>query len=247
MVVHILGERVNKMRFSRTELLLGKCCMDRLKQSRIAVFGIGGVGGHVVEALVRSGIGFIDLIDKDVVDISNINRQIIAADSTVGRYKTELAKERIFDINPNCVVNEYQYFYLPEDRRDFDFSKYDYVVDAVDTVSAKLDIVKRCMVCNTRIISAMGVGNKLDPSKLFIADIYETSVCALARVMRRELRASGVEHLKVLYSTEKAISSNNALIDEDSGKVVNASVAWMPAIAGLIIAAEVVKDLCAGI
>ncbi len=161
----------------------------------------------------------------------------------MGRYKTEIAKERIFDINPDCVVNEYRYFYLPEDRRDFDFSKYDYVVDAVDTVSAKLDIIKQSKACNTEVISAMGVGNKLNPGKLFIADIYETSVCALARVMRKELRASGVENLKVLYSTEKAISSNNALIDEDSGKVVNASVAWMPAVAGLIIAAEVVKDL----
>lgn len=186
--------------FSRTELLFGKEAMDKLKNSRVAVFGIGGVGGYTVEALARSGVGSLDLIDDDKVCLTNINRQIIATRKTVGKYKVDVMKERILDINPEAAVTTHQCFYTPENSEQFDFSQYDYVVDAIDTVSAKIELVLRAQEKNIPIISCMGAGNKLDPTRFEITDIYKTSICPLAKVMRRELKARGVKKLKVLYS-----------------------------------------------
>lgn len=229
------------MTFSRTEALIGKEGLEKLKNARVAVFGVGGVGGYVVEALARSGVGEIDLIDSDKVSVSNINRQIIALHSTVGRYKTEVMAERIKDINPNAKVNVFNLFYLPETAEKFDFAAYDYVVDAVDTVSAKLSIVERAYQVKIPVISSMGAGNKLNPTDFEIADIYQTSVCPLAKVMRRELKKRGVEKLKVIYSQEEPKSEGIA--DEERGKRSPASIAFVPSVAGLIIASEVVKDL----
>ena len=192
--------------FSRTELLLGSEAMRRLAQSRVAVFGIGGVGGYVVEALVRSGIGAIDLIDHDQVSVSNLNRQIIAVRDTVGRDKVELMQERILSINPDCKVRVHQCFYLPETRDKFDFTEYSYVVDAIDTVTGKIQLILQAQETGTPIISSMGTGNKLNPAEFQVADIYETSICPLAKVMRKELRKRGVERLKVVYSQEQPIT-----------------------------------------
>lgn len=226
---------------SRTQALIGKSAVGKLKKSRVAVFGIGGVGGYVAEALARSGIGEIDLIDSDKVSISNINRQIVALHSTVGKYKTEVMADRIKDINPNAKVNVYNIFYLPETANDFDFLQYDYIVDAVDTVSAKLSIVERAYALNIPVISSMGAGNKLDPTAFEVEDIYKTSVCPLAKVMRRELKKRGVEKLKVVYSKEEPKLSE--LIDAETGKRSPASISFVPSVVGLIIASEVIKDL----
>ena len=228
-----------KETFVRTKNLIGDAAMEKLANARVAVFGIGGVGGHVVEALARSGVGALDLIDKDTVSVSNINRQIIALYSTVGKYKVEAMKERIADINPDCRVETYNCFYLPETKDQFDFSKYDYVVDAVDTVTAKLTLVCEANEKNVPIISSMGAGNKLNPAMFEVADIYKTSVCPLAKVMRRELKKRGIKSLKVVYSKEEAITPSNVEGEER----VPGSTAFVPSVAGLIIASEVIKDL----
>ena len=191
--------------FSRTCLMLGKENMQRLQHARVAVFGIGGVGGYVVEGLVRSGIGTFDLIDHDQICLSNLNRQIIATRKTIGKYKVDVAKERILEINPEASVNIYKIFFLPDTADQFDFTQYDYVVDAIDTVSGKLELIQQAMRCNIPVISAMGAGNKMDASALQVGDISETTVCPLARVMRRELKKRGIYHLKVVYSTEKPV------------------------------------------
>lgn len=234
--------------FSRTELLLGKEAMDRLKKSRVAVFGIGGVGGYVCEALVRSGIGAFDLIDSDKVSLSNLNRQIIATRRSIGRYKTEVMKERMLDINPEIDVRIYNTFFLPENADEFPFYEYDYVVDAVDTVTAKIELVMKAEEKHVPIISSMGAGNKLDGSMFRAADIYETKICPLARVMRRELKKRGIERLRVVYSEETPIGANFGIESTDaygnsSRKTVPGSVAFVPSVAGLIIAGEVVKAL----
>lgn len=229
------------MQFSRTELLLGKEGVEKLKKARVAVFGVGGVGGYVVEALARSGVGALDLIDKDVVSESNINRQIIALHSTVGQLKTEAAANRARDINPQIMVRTHNVFYLPENAQEFDFSQYDYVVDAIDTVSGKIALIEQAKRSNTPVISSMGAGNKLDPTAFEVADITKTSVCPLARVMRRELKKRGIEHVKVVYSKEEPLPSN--VTDEESGKSVPGSIAFVPSVVGLIIAGEVIKDL----
>ena len=235
------------MRFSRTELLIGKEGLDKLKSARIAVFGIGGVGAYVAEALARSGVGSLNLIDNDTVDISNINRQLIALTSTVGRFKTEVMRERINDINSDCRVYEHRFFYLPENRDEIDFTKYDYIVDAVDTISAKIDIIVRAKELDIPVISSMGAGNKLNPADFEVADIYDTSVCKLAKVMRRELKARGVTDLKVVYSKEINTLRYEAELDEKSlsskKRSIPASIAFVPPVVGLIIASEVVKDI----
>lgn len=220
-------------RFSRTEALLGEQAMEKLKKARVAVFGIGGVGGHVVEALVRSGVGAVDIVDSDKVCLSNLNRQIIATESSIGKYKVDVMKERILDINPEAVVNVHKCFYLPETKDEFDFSQYSYVVDAVDTVTAKIQLVMEAEEAGVPIISSMGAGNKLDPTAFQVADIYKTSVCPLAKVMRRELKKRGIKKLKVVYSREQPVVKN----------AVPASVAFVPSVVGLIIAGEVIKDL----
>ena len=244
--------------FSRTELLIGKEALERLSKAHVAVFGIGGVGGYVVEALVRSGIGNFDLIDDDKVCLTNLNRQIIATRDTIGRHKVEVMRERILSINSDAEVTTHRCFYLPENARDFDFSSYDYVVDAVDTVTAKLEIVMRAKESNIPVISCMGVGNKLNPTQLEIADIYKTSVCPLAKVMRRELRKRGVDKLKVLYSKEEPITPLDDSKDTcrehcvcppgttrkcTQRRAIPGSISFVPSAAGLIIASEVVKDL----
>ena len=228
-------------KFSRTELLIGKDALKKLAKFRVAVFGIGGVGGYVVEALVRSGIGTIDLIDNDVVSISNINRQIIATTKTIGCPKVQVAKERALEINPDIVINTYEMFYMPETESQFDFSNYDYVVDAIDTVGGKLSLVEKSKAAGVPIICAMGAGNKLDSTKFEVADISETSVCPLARVMRTELKKRKIEGVKVVYSKE--IPQKSGLVDEKTGKPIPGSVAFVPPVVGLIIAGEVVKDL----
>ena len=220
-------------RFSRTEALLGEQAMEKLKKARVAVFGIGGVGGHVVEALVRSSVGAVDIVDSDKVCLSNLNRQIIATESSIGKYKVDVMKERILDINPEAVVNVHKCFYLPETKDEFDFSQYSYVVDAVDTVTAKIQLVMEAEEAGVPIISSMGAGNKLDPTAFQVADIYKTSVCPLAKVMRRELKKRGIKKLKVVYSREQPVVKN----------AVPASVAFVPSVVGLIIAGEVIKDL----
>ena len=229
------------MQFSRTALLLGQEGVEKLKKARVAVFGVGGVGGYVVEALARSGVGTLDLIDNDTVSLSNINRQIIALHSTVGRLKTEVAAERAKDINPDVTVYKHNVFYLPETAAQFDFSKYDYVVDAIDTVSGKIALIEQAKKANVPIISAMGAGNKMDATAFRVADVSKTSVCPLARVMRRELKKRGIEHLKVVYSEEEPLPAKT--VDEETGKPIPASVAFIPSVAGLIIAGEVIKDL----
>ena len=218
--------------FSRTQLLLGEEAMKKLSDARVAVFGIGGVGGYTAEALARSGVGALDLIDNDTVSITNLNRQIIALHSTPGKYKVDVMKERILDINPNASVKTYRCFYLPESRDEFDFSAYNYVVDAVDTVSAKIDLVLTAQESGTRIISSMGAGNKLDPTAFEIADIFSTSVCPLARVMRTELKKRGINRLKVVYSKEKPLSSSEK--PAGSRRSVPASTAFVPSVVGLL-------------
>ncbi len=221
--------------------MLGQEGVEKLKKSRVAVFGIGGVGGYVVEALARSGVGALDLIDKDVVSESNLNRQIIALHSTIGKLKTAVAAERARDINPNIVIKTRDVFYLPETADSFDFSSYDYVVDAIDTVSGKIALVEKAQEVGVPIISAMGAGNKLDPTAFEVSDISKTSVCPLARVMRRELKKRGIERLKVVYSKEEPREARAK--DEETGKPIPASVAFVPSVVGLIIAGEVIKDL----
>lgn len=224
--------------FTRTELLLGSQAMDRLAGSRVAIFGIGGVGGFVCEALVRSGVGSFDLIDNDIVSLTNLNRQIIATRKTIGRDKVEVMKERILDINPEAQVTTYKCFFLPENAQSIPFGEYDYIVDAMDTVTAKIELIMRAQENGIPIISSMGTGNKLDPSAFRITDLYKTNVCPLARVMRRELKKRGVKKLKVLYSEEKPIPR---YIDQSTP----GSISFVPAAAGLMIGGEVIKDLIA--
>lgn len=242
-------------RFSRTQLVFGKEAMDRLEGSRVAVFGVGGVGGYTVEALARSGVGAIDIIDDDKVCLTNINRQIIATGKTVGKYKVDVAKERIEEINPDCKVTAFRTFYMPETADQFDFTRYDYVVDAIDTVTGKIALIENAKNAGTPIISSMGAGNKVDPTAFEVADIYKTSVCPLARVMRYELKRRGIKKLKVVYSKEKPIppiadedpnGENGCLskADKVAGKrQVPGSTAFVPSVAGLIIAGEVIKDI----
>lgn len=229
--------------FSRTELILGKEAMERLARARVAVFGIGGVGGYVAEALARSGVGALDLVDNDTVSESNINRQIIALHSTVGKYKTDAAAERLRDINPNIGLVLHRTFFMPENAEDFDFTQYDYVVDAIDTVTGKIELVMRAQAAGVPIICAMGAGNKLDPTAFEVSDIYSTSVCPLARVMRYELKKRGVKALKVVYSREKPIVPAESGESSPKGKAIPGSTAFVPPVVGLIIAGEVVKDI----
>lgn len=246
--------------FSRTELLLGKDAMERLKNARVAVFGIGGVGGYTVEALARSGVGALDLIDDDRVCITNINRQIIATKSTVGKYKVDVAKERVLDINPDCVVRTYKTFFMPDTKDQFDFSEYDYVVDAIDTVTGKKEIILCAKAAGVPVISSMGAGNKVNPAAFEVADIYETSVCPLARVMRNICRKNGIDKLKVVYSKEKPIRPTDDMSVScrahcvcPPGTVrkcterrdIPGSAAFVPSVVGLIIAGEVIKDIAA--
>ena len=224
-------------------MLLGAQAFEKLSRARVAVFGIGGVGGYVCEALARSGIGELDLFDRDTVSLSNINRQIIALSSTIGVYKTEAAAKRARDISPDIKVNTHNIFYTAENADEYDLSVYDYVVDAVDTVSAKLELIVRAQKAGTPIISSMGAGNKLDPTAFEITDIYKTSVCPLARVMRRELKARGIKHLTVVYSKEEPKRPAEEKKDPETGKVIPASIAFVPSAAGLIIASRVVRDI----
>ena len=219
--------------FIRTAMLIGEEGLNKLSQKRVAVFGVGGVGGYTVEALARSGVGTLDLIDNDTVNLSNINRQIIALHSTLDKFKVEAARERILDINPKANVNIYKMFYTPE--TEFDFTKYDYIVDAIDTVTSKIELVLQAQKAGVPIISSMGAGNKLSPEKFEIADIYKTSVCPLAKVMRQQLKKRGVKKLKVVYSQEPPI--------KHEGQRIPASIAFVPSVVGLIIAGEVIKDL----
>jgi len=247
--------------FSRTQLLLGEDAMKRLSEAKVAVFGIGGVGGYVVEALVRSGVGSFVLVDDDKVCLTNINRQIIATRKTVGKYKVEVMKERILEINPDAEVEMHKCFFLPENAGDFSFQDYDYVVDAVDTVTAKLQLIMQAKEAGVPVISCMGAGNKLDPTKFEVADIYKTSVCPLAKVMRRELKKRGVKKLKVVYSKEiptrpiedMSISCRTNCICPPGAahkcterRDIPGSLAFVPSVAGLIIAGEVIKDLAGG-
>ena len=228
--------------FVRTEMLIGAKALKKLQNCRVAVFGVGGVGGYVVEALARSGIGELDLIDNDTISITNINRQIIALQSTIGKDKVEIAQQRVLDINPKCKVNIYKTFFTPETSSEFEFSKYNYVVDAIDSVTGKIELVIKSNEANVPIISSMGAGNKLDPTAFKISDISKTNVCPLARVMRRELKALGINHLKVCYSEEIPLSPLPS--KEDRGKrVTPGSTAFCPSVMGLIIGGEIVKDL----
>lgn len=244
--------------FSRTELIFGKEAMQKLAASRVAIFGIGGVGGFTAEALARSGIGTLDLIDDDRVCLTNINRQIFATRKTVGKLKIDVAKERLLDINPDMTVNTYKTFYMPETADQFDFTQYDYVVDAIDTVTGKIELVMNADKCKTPMISSMGAGNKLDPTKFQVADIYSTSVCPLARVMRYELKKRGIRKLKVVYSTEKPITPSEDMAISckqhcicppgtarkcTQRNQIPGSTAFVPSVVGLIIAGEVIKDI----
>ncbi len=255
--------------FSRTELLYGEEAMKKFAVSRVAVFGVGGVGGYVVEALARSGIGALDLIDNDTVALSNLNRQIIATHKTIGRYKVDVAAERIADIAPDCVVRTYKTFYLPETQDQFDFREYDYVVDAIDTVTGKLAIIENAKKAGVPVISSMGAGNKMKPSMFEVADLYETSVCPLAKVMRRECKKRGIDSLKVVYSKEEALkpiadtekgshayedsiqgsgsdgAQSEAAPSETGRRSTPGSTAFAPSVAGLIIAGEIINDLAA--
>ena len=247
--------------FSRPQLLVGREAMERLFAARVAVFGIGGVGGYTVEALARSGVGTLDLIDDDKVCLTNLNRQIFATRKTVGKYKIDVARERILEINPDAVVNTYRTFYAPDTADQFDFTRYDYIVDAIDTVTGKLELIEQAHRCGTPIISSMGAGNKMEASAFEVADIYDTSICPLARVMRRELRKRGIPALKVVYSKEPAIPPIEDMSIScrahcicppgttrkcTQRRQVPGSNAFVPAAAGLILAGEVVKDLCGG-
>lgn len=232
--------------FSRTEMLIGGAAVDRLHRSKIALFGLGGVGGCAAEALARAGIGHFDLIDNDTVSLTNLNRQIIALHSTIGRLKTEVMKEHILDINPMAHVNVFNCFFLPENKVEFDFTSYDYVIDAVDTVSAKLAIIEEAKKAGVPVISSMGTGNKLEPTMLEVSDISKTSVCPLAKVMRYELKKRGINGVKVVYSKETPITPVSEAKEETSKRSVPGSVSFVPTAAGLIIASEVIKDLTAG-
>ena len=233
-------------RFARTALILGRDGLERLASCRVIVFGIGGVGGYVVEALARSGIGAIDLVDNDTVSLSNLNRQIIALESTIGQYKTDAAMRRILDINPDCKVTVHRMFYMPETADSIDLKQYDYVVDCIDTVTAKLELITRCKAAGVPVISCMGTGNKLDPSKLQVSDIFKTSVCPLARVMRTELRRRGISHVKCVFSTEEVSGSvvPSGTDGAAKGRHAPGSTAFVPGTAGLLIASAVVRDLC---
>ena len=242
----------------RTELLVGQEALQRLCGAKVAVFGVGGVGGYAVEALARSGVGAIDVVDNDTFCASNLNRQILATEATLGRYKVDAARERILSINPDCRVGVYRTFYLPETEGQFDFTQYDYVLDAIDTVTGKLALIANAHRAGTPIISSMGAGNKLDPTAFRVADIYKTSVCPLARVIRTECRKRGIKHLKVVYSEEKARRPLMQEGDDGHGDAVAAqggssrcsvpgSVAFVPSVAGLIMAGEVVRDLTQGL
>lgn len=244
--------------FSRTQLLLGEDAIRRMSSARVAVFGIGGVGGYVCEALVRSGVGAFDLIDDDKVCLTNLNRQIIATRKTIGKYKVDVMKERMLEINPDADIRVHKCFFLPENEDEFDFSEYDYVVDAVDTVTAKLSLIMKAKSAGVPVISSMGAGNKLDPGRFKIADIYETSVCPLARVMRRELKKRNIKDLKVVYSDEPAVTPiedmsiscrTNCVCPPGAAhkcterRAIPGSTAYVPAVAGLMLAGEIVKDL----
>lgn len=234
--------------FSRTQMLFGRDGMEKLRAARVAVFGVGGVGGYAVEALARSGVGALDLIDDDKVCLSNLNRQIIATHATVGQYKVDAAEARVKEINPDCAVRTYRTFYTPETAAEFDFTQYDYVVDAIDTVTGKIALVLQAQAAGVPVISSMGAGNKLDPTRLEVADIYKTSVCPLARVMRRELKKRGVKRLKVVYSKEPAMTPLAECAEPTDSpdaalRPAPGSNAFVPPAAGLVIAAEVVKDL----
>lgn len=237
------GIKIQREEMQRTEMLLGYDGIENLKNAKVALFGVGGVGGYTAEALARSGVGSIDLYDSDRVSLSNINRQIAALHSTVGKYKADVIKERILDINGCAEVNAYKVFYLPENADDYPLDKYDYVVDAIDTVSAKIELICRCNKMGVPIISAMGAGNKLDPTAFKVADIYSTKMCPLAKVMRRELKSRDIKSLKVVYSEEKAKKPEIQLYDSENNKPVPGSVSFVPSVAGLIIAGEVIKDL----
>ena len=235
----ILGEQV------RTAMLLGEEGLERLQRARVAVFGVGGVGGQVCEALARAGVGAIDLYDSDTVSLSNINRQIIALHSTVGRAKVDVMRERILDINPCCVVRAYRVFYLPENAWDYPLEQYDYIADAVDTVSAKIELAVRARAAGVPLISSMGTGNKLDPTRFCVTDLSKTEGCPLARVMRRELKARGITRLKVVYSTEPVAAHIwEPPVSPDEKKQPPASLSFVPPVAGLILAGEIIKDLC---
>ena len=227
--------------FSRTELLLGESSMQKLRESRVAVFGVGGVGGYAVEALARSGVGTLDLIDNDTVSPTNINRQIIALHSTIGMRKVDAAADRIHDICPDTIVNRHACFFLPENADQFDFSAYDYVIDCIDTVSGKIEIILRCQAAGTPVISAMGAGNKLNPGAFQVADIYDTKVCPLARAMRNLLKKKGVKKCKVVYSQEEAIKPPE--IKDENGRILPGSISFVPPVVGLMLAGEVIKDL----
>jgi len=232
-----------KEQFTRTGMLLGDDAIEKLAGKRVAVFGVGGVGGYVCEALVRSGVGCFELIDKDDVDITNLNRQIIATHSTVGRDKVDVMRERMLDINPDADIRVRKAFFLPENADEFPFDEYDYVVDAVDTITAKIELIMQAGAHNVPIISSMGTGNKMDPSRFKVADIYKTDVCPLAKVMRRELKKRGVKKLKVVYSDELPMTPVNAQKEEGRRKDTPGSSAFCPAVAGLVLASEVIKDL----
>ena len=231
--------------FSRTELLLGSPAMERLKNARVAVFGIGGVGGYAVEALCRSGVGTLDLFDHDTVSLTNLNRQIIATHDTVGQLKVAAAKARVLSINPAAVVNTHPVFYTPDTAADYDFSQYDYIIDAIDTVTGKLCIIQNAIAAGVPVISCMGTGNKLDATALQVTDISKTTCCPLARIMRKELRKRGINHLKVVYSTEEALTPVGA--EEEAAalgkRTIPGSTAFVPGAAGLILAGEVIRDL----
>ena len=228
--------------FSRTEMLLGPQAMERLARARVAVFGVGGVGGHAAEALARSGVGALDIVDDDRVSLTNLNRQIFALHSTLGRYKAEAARERLLDINPHMTVTVHRVFFGPDTADGFEFSVYDYVVDAIDTVSGKIELALRAREANVPIISSMGAGNKLDPTAFEVADIAGTSVCPLARVMRRELKKRGIAHMKVVYSREQPMDPGPGR-EQTGRRQIPGSTAFVPAVAGLILAGEVIRDL----
>ena len=227
--------------FSRTELLLGEVAMQKLRRSRVAVFGVGGVGGHAVEALARSGVGTLDLIDNDTVSLSNINRQIIALHSTIGQLKVDVAADRIHDICPETIVHRHACFFLPETADRFDFTQYDYVIDCIDTVSGKIEIILRSQAAGVPVISAMGAGNKFDPGAFQVADIYDTRVCPLARAMRGLLKKKGVKKCKVVYSQEEAAKPRQEI--RENGRVLPGSLAFVPPVMGMMLAGEVIKDL----
>ncbi len=231
------------LQFERSEMLLGRESSERLASCRVALFGLGGVGGYCLEALARAGIGALDLIDADRFSVSNLNRQLLATTESVGRLKTEAAAERVRLINPACRVREYPVFFLPENADELPFEEFDYIVDAVDTVSAKLKLCETAKALNIPIISCMGTGNKLDPEKLCVSDISKTSVCPLAKVMRHELKARGIEHLKVVYSPEQPLAPLFQSVDADGRRSVPGSVSFVPSVAGLLMASEVIKDL----